>query len=235
MAPLNKILSHPMKEDIIKWLTEGVSIRDVATRLAEQFPAKTQTHLRISTTAIQDFKVNHLNLKGKVLQDIKEASALTRQAIRHGAIQAEVENTDAYREKINSIASDQLSAQQEIMKLFTLIESRIEAIYNKQAGADYTDVKLEKLLQTYFEQMLKIVEGYKKFVEGYKDSNETNVNITVMTDQVGIIREAVREVLGELDPAIAVRFMEKINAKMRSLSYRADGMYSNQLIEGDLS
>ena len=65
---------------------------------------------------------------------------------------------------------------------------------------------------------------YKKFVEGLADKTvDYNVNITVINDQIIAIRDVIRECIAEFEPDVALRFMEKLNHKMKGLSpYRAE-------------
>ncbi len=227
MAPQNKIAHHPEREKIIAWLTQGVSVRDVEARLREMFPDEGDEHLRVSFSALQVFRKDFLNIEDRVLDDLKEATALTRETIRKEAIQAQVEGTSAYKEKINSIVDEQLQVQREIVKTFTLIESRIETLFNRAQDLKFTDHKLERLLQGYFDQILKIVESYKKFIEGYKDTTDVNVNINIATSHINVMREVVREVLADVDPQLAISFMDKLNKRLREmtpLDQDADGV-----------
>ena len=77
MSPRSKILNHPSKEDIIKWLTEGISVREISSRLSQKYPRKNQEHLRVGPSTIQGFKAKHLNIKGKVLDVIFEDKSLS--------------------------------------------------------------------------------------------------------------------------------------------------------------
>lgn len=230
MSIQNKVLAHPDKEIIIKWLTDGIPVREVEARLKEKYPKKPQGHLRISFSTLQQFRTEHLNLKEEVLSAIKEAGQLTRENIRREVISDEVKKTTSYQEKINSIASDQLSVNKELVKVFNLIEDRMEAFYDRIANNSTVDVREERVFQKYLEQFTSVLEHYKKYVEGYTETSNHNININIMNDQVGLIREAVREVLSETEPELAVKFMGKLNSKMGNLIYRADGQVVGDLL-----
>lgn len=230
MAPHNKVLQHPDRDDIIKMLTEGMPVRDVEAKLKTKYSKRHQAHLRVSASSLQVFKTEHLNLKGEVLASIKEATKLTRETIKQAVIREEVKKSSIYQEKINAIADDQLSVHKELIKAFSLIESRIEFFYNKIASDGHPDARDERVFQKYLEQFTKILEDYKKYVEGYTETSEHNININIMNDQVVLIREAVREVLAEIEPELAVLFMGKLNTKMNNLIYRADGQKSADLL-----
>ena len=64
-----KILNHPDKEEVIKKLLEGDSVKEVERWLKEKYPRTRRLH--ISYMTLQKFRGEHLNLKGEVLDDIK--------------------------------------------------------------------------------------------------------------------------------------------------------------------
>ena len=224
MSPRNKLLNHPDKEEIIKWLTQGVSVRDVEKRLAERYPKKNQEHLRISHSTIQTFKSRHLKLKGQVLQDIKEQTQSLRTWAKRKQEEEEVQELSAYKQAITSIAQEELDVRRELLKVFTIIESRIEDLFERTQNAEgFTNKDVEKALQGYLDQFMKVLDQHKKYVEGYKDTTEHNINITVMNDQVTVLRESIRETMAEVDPTLALQFMNKLNTKMRELAYSEEG------------
>lgn len=218
MAPQSKILSSPDKDLIIKWLTEGISVREVERRLAEKHPKKNEEHLRVSFTTIQAFKKDHLNLTGKVLSDIRTAGLLTKKWAKKQEIQEAVNRNKNYQETIQKIVDSDLDVRMEILKVFNIIESRLEALFDKVSQSEITDPNVEKLLQGYLDQFMKVLDQHKKYVEGYKEQVDVNVNVNVMTEQINILREAVRESLSEVDPAITMLFMGKLNTKMKDLA-----------------
>ena len=218
----NKILGHPLKEDIIKWLTDGVSVREVEKRLADRYFKKDQAHLRISSSAIQEFKKKHLNISGKVLSDIKEASKTTRAWAKQEEEKKQLELSSSYKSAVNQIAQAELDVTKEILKVFTIVESRIEALYNKLAGKDFPDKDTEKLLAMYLDQFMKVLDQHKKYVEGYREQVDVNVNVNVMAEQVGCLRNAMREIFEEVDPSLVPIFMGKLNTKMKDLVFKSE-------------
>jgi hypothetical protein len=221
MSPRNKILSHPDKEDIVTWLTDGESVREIEKRLGERYPRKNQHHLRVSASTIQAFKSKHLQLKGKVLNDVKEHARLAQQLVKMHTQQEEVEATSAYQTAIAKIAETELNTNEQIIKVFYIVENRIEALFERVSDPDsqFLNKDAEKLLQGYLDQFMKAFESHKKYIEGVKDTADTNININIMNDQVTILRESIRETLMEMEPEFAMNFMDKLNIKMRDLVY----------------
>lgn len=220
MAPKNKILFHPDKEEIVKWLTEGISVREVEKRLANRYCKKNQHHKRVSVSTIQSFKTTHLNLKGKVLEDIKEHTRLAQRLVQIHSKQDKVEKLTAYQEAIQKAAENELNTTEQLLKVFTLIEIRLQGLFNMASESEFFNRDLEKSLQGYIDQMMKAFEQHKKYIEGHKETTETSININIMTDQVSVMRDAIRDTLQEVEPELAIIFMDKLNGKMRDLVYK---------------
>jgi len=230
LAPQNKIINHPCRDEITRKLTSGESVRDISAWLADKYPATTQRHLRISPSSIQQFKRDHLNLTGQVLKDIKDASRQTKAIIKEEVTKDMVRQSTAYQEAIQAIAEEKLDVQRELVEVVHILKAKIEYFYNKLEMQDFSE-KQEKAFQKYLDQMMHSLEAYKKYVEGHTETTEHNINVNIVTDQVGLIRESVREILLDMEPDMAVSFMGKLNGKMRNLSYNSE-MHSQLYDDG---
>ena len=69
----NKVLRHPDKEEIIKMLLNGESVKEVERWIKKKHPRSKR--LQISYMTLQKFRAENLNLKGDVLDDIKNRRA----------------------------------------------------------------------------------------------------------------------------------------------------------------
>lgn len=221
MAPQHKLSAHPRLEEITRWLLDGVSVREVESRLNQLYPNEEDAHLRCSFSTIQNFRKEHLQIQDRVLEDIKSVSQITKDTVKREIIQAEVEATSAYKAKLNEIVDEKLEVTKELTKIFTIMEARIEKIYNAINKNEFIDGKLERLLIAHMEQIQGALEKYSKHISGGY-SNETNINVSidVANEQISLIREAVRETLSEADPHLSVVFMEKLSARLKQLSYK---------------
>ena len=75
-------------------------------------------------------------------------------------------------------------------------------------------------LRDYMDRQMAMLQQYKKFVEGMADKTiEHNVNITVMNEQIAVMRDAIRDVMLEFNPDVVTIFMDKLNKKLNSLEY----------------
>jgi hypothetical protein len=219
MSPQHKLLQHPDKEEIISQLVNGTPVRDVAEYLRLKYPGEDNSHLRVSFSTIQNFKKNYLDLDGQVARDVRAAAshALSEQRVEEG--RAVVEKSSAYQKKIGEIVDGKLDVQKEILKAFALLEARIEHFYNLLSNYEFPNSREERVFQGYIDQLIKLLESYKKYVEGYSESVEHNININVMNDQISMVREAVRQSLEDTSPDLAIRFMDNLNKNMKTLEY----------------
>lgn len=227
----SKILNHPDKEEIISRLNSGSSIRKTCAWLKEKYPNNKK--LWISTVSLQHFRKTRLELDGKILRDIQDAAAVQQRAIDEQQKQALLEQTNAYRDKIDAIASTHLDTAKKILQLDAIIESRIEYWFNAIKNGDAVAQQGDKQLQQYMDRMMNLLAQYKKFVEGMADHTvQHNVNITVMNEQISLIREVIRDVLQEFNPDVAMMFVDKLNKKLNELEYSQD--IPKKLTSGDL-
>ena len=215
---MSKILKHIEKDEIIRRLTEGDSIRNVCKWLKEKYP--TNKKLWISTVSLQKFRKDNLQLDGKVLKDIQEASQVQQRELDEQQRLAQLESTNAYQDKINEIANSHLDVARKITQLVSIIDTRMEYWYNAIRSGEATAAQADKEMRSYMDRQMALFQQWKKFVEGMADQTiEHNVNITVMNEQIGVIRDVIRDVMTEFDPDTAMRFMDKLNRKLESLSY----------------
>lgn len=213
-----KILNHPDKDEIVRMLTEGESVRGIEAKLKEKYPSNQSNWL--SSVTLQKFRKDSLNLDGKVLKDIQEAAQSQKRQIEAQMRQRQLEASDAYRKKINELADSKLDVQRKILQLDSIIESRMEYWYNMIASGEETAAKGDNELRKYMTQQMELLAQYKKFVEGMADKTiDHNINITVMNDQIALIRDTIRECLAELGPEKAMLFMEKLNNKLKQTDY----------------
>ena len=75
----NKVLKHPDKEGIIKMLLNGDSVKEVEGWLKKKYPRSKRLH--ISYMTIQKFRAEYLNIKGEVLEDIKNKRSETQRDV----------------------------------------------------------------------------------------------------------------------------------------------------------
>lgn len=214
-----KILAHPDKEEIIRKLTDGESVRTMEAWLKAKYPNKKSLHL--SHVSLQNYRKANLNLHGKVLGDIQEAKAVEDRKVAETMRQRQLEATNAYQDKINSIASEHLDVTKQIIQLNTVVEKRIEYWYNMIESGEELPAKADVEMRKYIDQQISILQQWKKLVEGMADKTvDYNVNITVFNDQISIIRDVIKETVAELGPEQGITFMDKLSKRLGQTFYR---------------
>ena len=215
---MSKIFKHPDKDEIVRRLNDGESIRKTAAWLKEKYP--TNKNMHISTVSLQKFRKQNLQLDGKVLKDIQEATSVQNRQLDEQQRLALLESTSAYQDKINEIADTHLDVSRKILQLDRIIEDRMEYWFNAIGIGDANPQQADKELRQYMDRQMALLQQYKKFVEGMADKTiEHNVNVTVINEQIVVIRDVIRDVMQELNPEIAMVFMEKLNDKLSNLKY----------------
>lgn len=222
---MSKILKHPDKEKIIEMLNAGDSVRDVEKWLQEKYPDQKNMHITFVT--LQNFRKKNLNLEGKVLRDIQDATIAERQKADQLLQQKQLEQTNAYQEKINSIAQEHLDVQKQIMTLNTVVEQRIEYWYNLIASGDELPGRADGELRKYIDQQVNILQQYKRLVEGMADKTvDYNINVSVLNDQISVIRDVIKETIADLGTEKAMLFMDRLNKKLGQTNYRPPNLRS---------
>lgn len=218
---MSKILKHLDKEEIIKRLSGGESIRKTAAWLKDKYPDNKKLH--ISTVSLQNFRKHNLELEGRVLKDIQEANMAKKLQQQEEGRQKQLETTNAYQDKINSIVDTHLNVANKILRLDHIIEDRMEYWYNAISTGEATPSQADKEMRQYMDRQMMLLQQYKKFIEGMADHTvDYNVNVTVMNDQVSLIRDIIREVLEEFDANTAILFMDKLSKRLNQATYSPD-------------
>tara|TARA_Y100001938_G_C8061084_1_gene417302 strand:- start:950 stop:1633 length:684 start_codon:yes stop_codon:yes gene_type:complete len=220
-----KVLNHPDKEELIRKLLEGDSVKEVEAWIKQKYPRRKRLH--VSYMTLQKFRAEHLNLKGDVLEDIKNR----RHEIDKEAVDAEtkmvIQSSSAYQQKIDQIASNKLDVSKRLLEMDSLINSRLEFYYNLLENGG--TLKEDKIFIEYINTMKGLMQDWKKYVEGIADKRvEHNININVVNEQARILKETVIEVLGEISPELITVFVERLDTKTRVLT----GSFGE--LEGDI-
>ena len=220
-----KVLNHPDKEDMIKRLLGGDSVKEVERWLKEKYPRSKRLH--VSYMTLQKFRAEHLNLKGDVLGDIKNR----RTELDKEALEAEtkmvIQNSSAYQKKIEEIAEGKLDVSKRLLEMDSLINSRLEFYYNLLENGG--TLREDKIFIEYINTMKGLMQDWKKYVEGVADKRiEHNININVVNEQARILKETVIDVLTEISPELITIFVERLEVKTRALT----GSYEE--LEGEI-
>lgn len=223
----NKVLKHPDKEDIIKMLLDGDSVKEVEGWLKKKYPKSRR--LQISYMTLQKFRSEHLNIKGDVLDDIKNKRYEVKKSTEEAEAKMMLLNSSHYKDKINEIASTELDVTRRLLELDTIITSRIEYYYNLlQNGGS---IKEDKIFLEYINSLKSLMQDWKKYIEGFADKKiEHNISVSVVNDQARVLQSVMYEVLQEMSPDLVPIFIDRVNKRVNTITYD-DNNYNSYLIE----
>lgn len=215
-----KILDHPSANWIIKSLKSGMGVRKVAKELEEMYPNDKDKHITFPT--LQKFRTEHLNIEKDTLKEIKSVSKKKES----DKIQRETKKTKAYKELVEESLNLHIEIKQQLGTMHALILSRVEALFDKLSEGKGSTSD-EANLQKYFQSYILVIEKWAKYIENIADYTiEANVNVSVIENQMAVMREAVWEIMMEMGPELAPKFLEKLDNKMKMLQYRQDNKLS---------
>lgn len=211
-----KILKHPDKKLIIEKLIKGESTREVESWLKEKYPDQSRLHITYMT--LQKFRKDNLDLHGDVLEDIKTKRAEIVSEQTEEEKKELLLNSSAYRDKINQIADTELNVTKRMLELDAIIQTRLEYYYNiLMSGGSF---KEDKLFLEYINTMRSLLQDWKKYIEGFADKRvENNISVTIVNQQINILKTAISETLQELDPSYTNLFLDKLNDKIDEIQY----------------
>ena len=214
-----KVMKHIDREEIIARLTGGESVRSVESWLKEKYPKS--KHLWITLPTLQGFRKDYLKLDGKVLKDLQETGKLQRRQEEEIERQQTLAMSNAYQKRLLEITDSKLDVARKILEMVAILDDRIEYHYNAVKSGEEVAAKGDKELREFMDRMMNLLPQWKKFVDGLADKTvDYNVNVTVVNDQINIIRDVIRECIAEMAPEQAMMFMDRLNRKMSELNYR---------------
>jgi len=229
-----KIFAHPDINLIVKMLSRGDGVRKVANTLRDMH--KKDKRLHVSAPTLQKFRTQHLKIEGEALAAIKQAVKEKTEIKEYGKEHTKLKHLPAYKEKLKDAIDLHIEIRTELQEMFVLLKARFEDLFDKLQSGD-ASVTDEQSLHKYFQIWITAIEKQAKYIDKVADHTveTTNVNITIIQDQMTVLREVVREtMLEEMTAEGQIRFLEKLDVKMRDLNYRHDGSTSFENIHSDI-
>lgn len=235
-----KILNHPDKEEIIQKLLSGVSPNNIRIWLQDKYPDDKEQHITVSS--INSFRKNYLNLNREAVRILKKEQQKKSLGLPHNPNAASFldkpdENEEryhlrvkdalfsspTYQEKLKEITDAHLDAPRLIKELHMLLQSRIEVYYNEIAGATTIGdtLKADKMFAEYVRLATDVLKDSKKVWDDYnKEPDEGTIDLDVVHEMIGVVREAVKDSMNDFGPELALDFMDKLNKRLNVLEYR---------------
>jgi hypothetical protein len=225
-----KVLNHPDKEKIIEKLLSGESVKEIESWLEKKYPRSKRLH--ISYMTLQKFRSENLNIKGDVLEDIKNKKTEIDKKNLEIETKMIVQSSNAYQKKIDEIASSELDVTRRLLEMDRLVNSRIEYYFNLlETGGS---IKEDRIFLEYVNTMKSLMQDWKKYIEGVADKKiEHNININVVNEQAKILKETILEILREMDPKLIPLFVDRVTYKMKQLDVYQDSDPRRSIIDVD--
>ena len=212
---MSKVLRHPDKEDIIARLISGDSVKEVDNWLKSKYPRKKRLH--ISYMTLQKFRSENLNLRGGVLEDIKNKRSEVDKASAAAEAKMIIESSSAYQEKISEIVSNEMDVTKRLLEMESLINSRIKYYYDLLNNGG--SLREDKIFLEYISALKGIMQDWKKYIEGVADQKiEHNVSVSVINNHAEILKSAVLDVLNEMNPELVGVFIDRVSSRMREMT-----------------
>lgn len=225
----SKVFGHPEREEIISKLLNGESVKGVEAWLKKRHPRKKR--LQISYVTLQKFRKEHLNIHGEVLENLKSARQEKDDKSDLLNAKAIIASSSAYQQKLDEIVSTELDANRKILEMLTLVSSRIEVYFNT-VNTSGGNIKQDKLLIELLNTQRGLVQDWKKYVEGVADKTiDHNVNVTVVNEQITVLKNIVFEVLRDLDPSLIPKFIERVNSRLLNVQYGSSNYHGYNELE----
>ncbi len=221
MAYGDKILAHPDKQEIIDRLLAGDSVKNCAAWLKAKY-----VHNRnrwISYLTLQRYRDEHLNLKGEVLKEIKQATReLTTERVHQQRTTA-LRESSAYETGKTAVITGILDQGTMLLELHDKIQARLAKI----EAQDY-NYKNEAVMVEYIGQFRQLIADYHKMtmdIQKFNSKSDTTTNVQVVIqqaqEQVNTLKKIIVKVLQRMDPNIIPEFLEMVRVEMEQATSNA--------------
>ena len=215
--PFPKIMNHPQKDMIVRLMTEGKGVRRIAKILKEMYPEAPEMYVSVNT--LQAFRKEHLKLDGDALEQLKKEHRSKLRQKDQKKEHTQVRNLPSYRKKLQEVVDVHIDIRKSLGDMDALIRERLEDFFDKAQAGTASDAQ-EKLLQGYFDRYFMLLDKWAKYVDKIADLRvETNVNVTLIQDQMAVLRRAVLKLLNRMDPEKATAFMQELGNELDGLEY----------------
>jgi hypothetical protein len=214
MTDFDKLLTHPEKSEIVSRLINGESPKDIATYLKLKYNGLDQKHLQLNQHMLKEFKDSKINLYEAIEKDVKDHKV---GKFKNKEISESLINNKTYRERIAELADEKIDVEKSLERCVIMVEQRVEQIFDK-TQMNPLSTKNDHILIKLQETLMRGLDTYDKIKNNRPDQViQHNFTVQMLDQHVGMFQEAVREILMEMNPEDASRFIEKLSAKMEKI------------------
>ena len=210
----SKLLTHPEKELVIKKLLDGDSPKDVSKFLKAKYSEESQKHLQLSIVLLQEFADSKLDIYAQLEKDI---STVKTAKLKNKEVPESITNNKFYKDRLNELATQEVDIKKTLENCVRIIETRLEQVFDKtQQNPDNT--KTDYILDKWMNTFMTAMDRYDKMINNRPDQViQHNYTVQMIDSHITLFQDAIREVLLELDPAVAFKFTELLSEKLIKL------------------
>jgi len=203
------IYEHPDKEEIIGKLVSGSAPKEVNQWLKLKYPDKNQSHLRLTIKILKEFaNSEYVDCYDQFAKDLATVQDSDAGKIDKKMMSDSLQNNKTYRERLQAIADDELDIRTMLRSLIVVVHERAEQCFDK-IQEDPHDFRGDPIFLKYMNELFNMVEKFDKIVNNAPDQIiQHNFTLQAVEDNTNAILEAVRDTIAQLDPDVALKFMD---------------------------
>ena len=213
MADFNKLLQHPECEKIINKLGSGDTPKEVCAYLKHKYSKPDENHLRLSASLLDEFLKSYgstADFMEKIVRD-ERAGALDKE------IAKSLLNNKSWKERLANVTDEKIDLERKLYEQLYMLEQRQEQIFDK-IQENPGNAKLDYVMTKYFELNMVLVEKIEKIVNKAPDQRiEHTYTVQMVEQQAVALQEAIKAVIGRLEPEMASLFMDMLTEEMARL------------------
>lgn len=216
MADFSLITDHPDSKEILSKLLSGSSPKEVSQWLKIKYPDKNQAHLRLTQKLLKEFvNSQYTDVYEQFKSDLAEVSKEDKDM--HNTVSSALLNNQTYRERLQAIADKEFNILNVLDNLTVVTQQRLEQVFDR-IQEEPGKFKGDHILLKYITTMFDITEKLEKIRFGAPDQIlQNNVTLQAMEEYTALLQDVIRETLAEIDPDIAMLFMDKLYNRLSDL------------------
>lgn len=240
-----KVLNHPDLNELIERLTSGESANLISDWLTKKYPDCPE--YQITNNTLADFRKDYLHIDRTAARLLKREQKKKDMGLPYTTdvneliknnqrpkkkerglpepikVQNSLLKQPSYQEKLKEIMDTQLDAPRMLKEVLTLVQSRVEVYYNELATASSVadTLRADRMFLEYLRLATDVFKDWKKFNDEWnKVPDEGNVDLNVVHEQVGMLRDAIMDVLQKQNPEFVLEVVDAINKRVAALEYK---------------
>ncbi len=217
-SEFNKLLQHPECEKIVNKLGSGDTPKEISAYLKHKYSKPDENHLRLSASLLEDFQKSYgsaSDFMEKIIRDEK-SGALDKD------IAQSLLNNKTWKERLATVIDEKVNVEKKLIDQLHMMDQRQEQIFDK-IQENPGNTKLDYMLTKYFELNMALIEKIDKIVNKSPDQRIEHTYTVQMVEQQSVaLQEAIKKVIGRLEPEMASLFMEMLAQEMAKLKAPTD-------------